>query len=340
MAAFLAALAAVFFALAAALQQRGQFALARDGKAVKGVAQLVRLLAVPIWLLGTVVLFARLCDPGRGTGSRQARRRPAAAGDDDRVGAAARVTGSPAQSVVRRQVLGAVSRRGRAGAVRAGRRSRRRRRQRVDAGACVIAMRRDHRRRRGMLLLWLRSKSAPALRAAVLGVCAGLYFGLSATLREAGHQRPARQHRRGRRRLAHLGAAGLRVRRVPHPADVARDRPARAGDGGGLGLEPGGQRAARDRAVRGAADAPRLARRSSPRGACWPRSAGAVLITLANRETRDAGHRSLRTSTAARGGPGARVTIDVVLLALASTVRPTSLAAVYALLSARRTRGG
>jgi hypothetical protein len=47
MAAFLAALSAVFFALAAALQQRGQFALARGGKGVKGVGQLVRLLAVP-----------------------------------------------------------------------------------------------------------------------------------------------------------------------------------------------------------------------------------------------------------------------------------------------------
>src|SRR5262249_9725932 len=31
------------------------------------------------------------------------------------------------------------------------------------------------------LLLWLRTKSAPSLRAAVLGVCAGLFFGLSAT---------------------------------------------------------------------------------------------------------------------------------------------------------------
>ena len=58
MAAFLAALSAVFFALAAALQQRGQFSLARSGKAVKGAAQLVRLLTVPVWLLGTLVLFA------------------------------------------------------------------------------------------------------------------------------------------------------------------------------------------------------------------------------------------------------------------------------------------
>src|SRR4029453_13209255 len=52
MAAFLAALSAVFFALAAALQQRGQFALARGGKAVEGVGQLVRLPAVPVWLRG------------------------------------------------------------------------------------------------------------------------------------------------------------------------------------------------------------------------------------------------------------------------------------------------
>jgi hypothetical protein len=32
-----------------------------------------------------------------------------------------------------------------------------------------------------VLLVWLRTQSAPAVRAAVLGVCAGLYFGLSAT---------------------------------------------------------------------------------------------------------------------------------------------------------------
>ena len=57
MAAFLALLAAAMFALAAALQQRGQFALARRGDAIKGVAGLLRLLAVPMWLLGTVVLL-------------------------------------------------------------------------------------------------------------------------------------------------------------------------------------------------------------------------------------------------------------------------------------------
>src|SRR6185437_8759678 len=32
-----------------------------------------------------------------------------------------------------------------------------------------------------VLMLWLRTKTAPSLRAAVLGLCAGLLFGLSAT---------------------------------------------------------------------------------------------------------------------------------------------------------------
>ena len=54
----LALFAAVLFALAATLQQRGQFVLARQGNAVNGVGGLIRLLAVPIWLLGIVVLFA------------------------------------------------------------------------------------------------------------------------------------------------------------------------------------------------------------------------------------------------------------------------------------------
>jgi hypothetical protein len=57
MAAVLALLSAVWFALSAALQQRGQFALARSGTPVEGVAGLVRLVAVPVWLLGTLVLL-------------------------------------------------------------------------------------------------------------------------------------------------------------------------------------------------------------------------------------------------------------------------------------------
>lgn len=58
MPATLAVIAAICFALAAALQQRGQFRLAGEGNAVHGVAGLVRLAIVPVWLLGTLVLFA------------------------------------------------------------------------------------------------------------------------------------------------------------------------------------------------------------------------------------------------------------------------------------------
>lgn len=58
MAAILALIAAICFALAAALQQRGQFRLAQAGAAIQGVAELVRLVAVPVWLMGTAVLLA------------------------------------------------------------------------------------------------------------------------------------------------------------------------------------------------------------------------------------------------------------------------------------------
>src|SRR5262245_5735121 len=57
MAATLALVAAFCFALAAALQQRGQFSLARAGRAVEGVGGVVRLVVVPVWLLGTLVLL-------------------------------------------------------------------------------------------------------------------------------------------------------------------------------------------------------------------------------------------------------------------------------------------
>lgn len=178
MAAFLALLSAVFFALAAALQQRGQFTLARRGQAVEGPAGLVRLLAVPVWLLGTLILGLGYATQG-------------GALDRGRL-----VVVQPLlvttivwalplghwlsrQNVVRRQVLGAgvvvigltlfvlvgdpddgVDNASTRGYVVA-----------VLAISAVV----------GALLLWLRSKRAAALRAAVLGVCAGLYFGLSAT---------------------------------------------------------------------------------------------------------------------------------------------------------------
>jgi hypothetical protein len=54
-AAFLALVSALCFALAATLQQRGQFSLARAGVPVHGLASLFRLLAVPVWLLGTLI---------------------------------------------------------------------------------------------------------------------------------------------------------------------------------------------------------------------------------------------------------------------------------------------
>src|SRR6185437_635495 len=57
MAAILGLVAAICFALAAALQQRGQCKLAGAGSAVQGLAGLFRLVAVPVWLLGTLVLL-------------------------------------------------------------------------------------------------------------------------------------------------------------------------------------------------------------------------------------------------------------------------------------------
>jgi drug/metabolite transporter (DMT)-like permease len=177
MAAVLALIAAALFALAAALQQRGQFALARKGDAIEGVGGLLRLLAIPAWLLGTGALLCGYAVQG-------------AALDRGKL-----VVVQPllvttivwalplgrwltAQNIVPRQVLGAgVVVVGLALFVLVGD---------PDTGvesastqslvlaiaavsAVVVA-----------LLVWLRSKRAPALRAAVLGVCAGLFFGLSA----------------------------------------------------------------------------------------------------------------------------------------------------------------
>jgi drug/metabolite transporter (DMT)-like permease len=178
MAAMLALVAAFCFALAAALQQRGQFALARAGNAVKGMAGLVRLLAVPAWLLGTLVLFAGYASQG-------------AALDRGKL-----VVVQPllvttivfalplgvwltSQHVARTQALGSVVVVvGLAMFVLVGD---------PDAGVdnastqsflitaviiCAVV---------GVLLLVLRGSKALALRAAVLGVCSGLLYGLSAT---------------------------------------------------------------------------------------------------------------------------------------------------------------
>ena len=53
----LALVAAFCFALAAALQQKGQFRLAREGRPVQGVKDVFRLARVWGWLLGTAVLL-------------------------------------------------------------------------------------------------------------------------------------------------------------------------------------------------------------------------------------------------------------------------------------------
>jgi drug/metabolite transporter (DMT)-like permease len=178
MAAFLALLSAVWFALSAALQQRGQFSLARGGTPVEGVRGLVRLLAVPVWLLGTLVLLLGYATQG-------------AALDRGRL-----VVVQPLmvttivwalplghwltrQQVVGRQVVGAgVVVVGLALFVLVGD---------PDAGvdqaetsslviaALVIGA------IAVVLLVWLRTKTSQALRAATLGVCAGLFYGLSAS---------------------------------------------------------------------------------------------------------------------------------------------------------------
>ena len=57
MAAAFAILSAVLFAAAAGLQQKGEFNLAAQGRRVTGVGTLLRLIVVPVWLLGTGVLL-------------------------------------------------------------------------------------------------------------------------------------------------------------------------------------------------------------------------------------------------------------------------------------------
>jgi len=177
-AAVLALISAACFALAAALQQRGQFRLAGEGRRVEGVTGLLALIAVPVWLLGTLVLFG-----GYGT--------QGAALDRGRL-----VVIQPLlvttivwalpfghwltqQTVVRRQIVGAaVVVLGLSLFVLVGDPD-----QGTDnasAQSFVIAMLAVT-LVVAALLIWLHGKTAPALRAAVLGVCAGLFFGLSAT---------------------------------------------------------------------------------------------------------------------------------------------------------------
>ncbi len=178
MAAFLALVSAVFFALAATLQQRGQFTLANAGTAVQGFAGLLRLLVVPVWLFGTLILLAGYATQGlaldRGrlvivqplmvttivwalplgywlTSQHVAKRQVAGAGIVV-VGLAMFVlVGDPDSGVDDAPPFGL-----------------------VVAAVAISAL-------VALLMVWLRTKADQTLRAAVLGLCAGLFFGLSAT---------------------------------------------------------------------------------------------------------------------------------------------------------------
>jgi drug/metabolite transporter (DMT)-like permease len=168
----------VFFALAATLQQRGQFVLARKGEAVEGINQLFKLVVVPVWVLGTLILLTGYATQG-------------AALDRGKL-----VVVQPLlvttivwalplgylltnQNVTGRQIVGAaVVVVGLGLFVLVGDPD-----QGVNDTAdrnfviailaiCAIV---------AALLLWVHRKTAPALRAAVFGVAAGLLFGLSAS---------------------------------------------------------------------------------------------------------------------------------------------------------------
>ncbi len=165
------------FAAAAALQQRGQFRLAQAGSAVRGLAGLFRLVAVPVWLLGTLVLLVGYATQGVALGHGRlvvvqplmvttivwalplgywltnqhvALRQVLGAGVVV-VGLAMFVlVGDPDTGVDDASTLGLVI-------------------SSAVIGALVV-----------LLMLWLRTGAAPSVRAAVLGLCAGLLFGLSA----------------------------------------------------------------------------------------------------------------------------------------------------------------
>src|SRR4029079_10055479 len=110
-------------------------------------------------------------------------------------------------------------------------------------------------------------------------------------------------------------------------------RAARARDGRGLGEQPGGQRDPRHRPVRGEAHAGRVARGARAAGADRLSRGGGDDHPRQSRHADARPPRRRRRDIRRAGGPGARVTFEVILLALASTIRPTSLAAVYTLLS-------
>jgi drug/metabolite transporter (DMT)-like permease len=176
MAAALALVAAVCFALAATLQQLGQFRLAQKGTPVEGVAGLLRMLTVPIWLFGTVVLLCGYASQG-------------AALDRGKLVVVQPLMVTTVvwalplghwltnQTIVRRQILGALvvvvglSLFVLVGDPSSGNSTAATSSLLIASAAVTVVV--------VGLLIWLRKSTKPTLRAAVLGVCAGLFFGLS-----------------------------------------------------------------------------------------------------------------------------------------------------------------
>ena len=177
MAAIFALLAAFCFALAAALQQKGQFQLAERGQRVSGVASLFRMITVPVWLLGSLTLLAGYAAQAVALGSgRLVVVQPLLVMTV--VFALPLGYWITQQFVVRRQVMGAaVIIAGLVGFVMVGD---------PDSGVssapaieyltAIVAVSIP-----SALLVYYGKQASPAAKAAMLGVSAGLLFGLSAS---------------------------------------------------------------------------------------------------------------------------------------------------------------
>lgn len=177
-AAILALASAFCFALAAALQQKGEFQLAAEGRAVTGLKSLVRLVVVPVWLLGTLVLLLGYATQG---------------GALDRgrlvviqpllvmtiVFALPLGRWLTGQHVVRRQVYGAIavviglSLFVMVGDPNDGVDTPSSNWEYLAASVAVSAL--------AAVAVWRGSHASPTVKAAAFGIAAGLWFGLSAT---------------------------------------------------------------------------------------------------------------------------------------------------------------
>ena len=292
-AALLALLSAVCFALAAALQQRGRFSLARGGEAVEGVTGLVRLIAVPVWLLGTLDAVRWLPDPGGRAGPGQARvvqpllvttivwalpLGSLAHGPERRPGARCSGPWSSWSGLALFVLVGdpdaGVDNASTAGYVIAT----------LGIGALVA-----------VLLLWLHAKSVtgPA-RGRARRLCRPL-LGLSASFAKPVindlHDGIGEAAGDGET-WALLGFGFLAFVIQQMSLATGQLTPAMAAVSVS---EPGGQRAPRDHSVRRAARGLPARTCSSRASPCLPRSAGAVIVTLADRENAMPGSRALRT---------------------------------------------